>query len=240
MITCRLSGSQDTKSVPAATQAQANRSGTFFAQKLSAKGDNIQSRKILPPRIANQTRDCARLRGAPAPSPLWKPRVRSKPARELQKAFDLCSSQNDVDLLDTREEDQELGKEGAKRTKRSLPRQDGAEIGTSGQRVRKTQASEYKFKEVVRKKAERSALPGHGCSDCQKFYEALRSWGTNATLVPLPECGHATRPSAQNVVCSPKQLQQEFSRHRYKHAPPETPEGFWELGFCDTLDSPVG
>lgn len=28
-----------------------------------------------------------------------------------------------------------------------------------------------------------------------------------------------------------KQMQQDVSRHRYKHKPPGTPEGFWDMGF---------
>jgi hypothetical protein len=32
-------------------------------------------------------------------------------------------------------------------------------------------------------------------------------------------------------------LCQDLSRHRFKHAPPPTPEGFWDMGFGDSLDS---
>ncbi len=51
----------------------------------------------------------------------------------------------------------------------------------------------YKYREVVRKRAERAALPGYECPDCTRFYTALESWGPLPGLPPggLPACGHA-------------------------------------------------
>ncbi len=31
------------------------------------------------------------------------------------------------------------------------------------------------------------------------------------------------------------QLRQEGSRHRHRHEPPPTPEGYWDMGFMDSL-----
>ena len=35
------------------------------------------------------------------------------------------------------------------------------------------------------------------------------------------------------------EMKQDASRHRFKHAPPETPAGFWDMGFGDSQDSRV-
>lgn len=48
----------------------------------------------------------------------------------------------------------------------------------------------YKYKEVVRKKAEREELTGIECVDCRKFYAAIETWGA---VGDLPACGHAVR-----------------------------------------------
>ena len=40
-------------------------------------------------------------------------------------------------------------------------------------------------------------------------------------------------------LASVKELRQEASRHRHRHKPPETPPGFWDMGFMDSLDSRV-
>lgn len=49
--------------------------------------------------------------------------------------------------------------------------------------------SGFKYREVVRKKAEREQLQGFDCQDCRNFYQALTSWG--GTEPPMPACGHA-------------------------------------------------
>ena len=46
----------------------------------------------------------------------------------------------------------------------------------------------YKYREVVRKKAEREELQGFGCADCEGFYKAVQSWGV--ANCDLPMCGH--------------------------------------------------
>eukprot|EP00873_Tetraselmis_striata_P005719 jgi/Tetstr1/425983/TSEL_016332.t1 len=94
-----------------------------------------------------------------------------------------------------------------------------------------TVATGYKFQEVVRGKDKRARLPGHACEDCTKFYNALASWGH---CPEQPECGHRVN---RNPFAAHGALQQELSRHRHTHKPPETPEGFWDMGFMDSLDS---
>lgn len=47
----------------------------------------------------------------------------------------------------------------------------------------------YKYREVVRNRAERAQLPGYECPDCTRFYDALQTWG--AAPLPPPTCGHA-------------------------------------------------
>ncbi|XP_065281217.1 uncharacterized protein [Dermacentor albipictus] len=65
----------------------------------------------------------------------------------------------------------------------------------------------------VRKKADRQRLPAHDCKECQEFY------------------GRLALPEAQR-----KDLLRKCSRHRAHHAPPSTPENFWELDFPDTQE----
>ncbi|CAL8462867.1 g2401 [Coccomyxa elongata] len=96
----------------------------------------------------------------------------------------------------------------------------------------------YKYKETVRKKAEREELMGIECVDCRNFYAAIETWGAVGNL---PACGHAVRGAAAPPATAAvrEQLRQDASRHRYRYEPPATPEGFWDLGFMDSLDSRV-
>ncbi|BDA48139.1 probable DNA endonuclease RBBP8 at C-terminar half [Coccomyxa sp. Obi] len=99
----------------------------------------------------------------------------------------------------------------------------------------------YKYKETVRKKAEREELLGIECVDCRKFYAAIETWGA---VGDLPACGHAVRgagapPASAAAAPVREQLRQDASRHRYRYEPPATPDGFWDLGFMDSLDSRV-
>lgn len=45
----------------------------------------------------------------------------------------------------------------------------------------------YKYRDVVRKKAEREQLQGFTCPDCEGFFRAVLSWDKNAKL---PTCDH--------------------------------------------------
>nr|XP_043624787.1 protein gamma response 1 [Erigeron canadensis] len=72
----------------------------------------------------------------------------------------------------------------------------------------------FKYVEPVRKKAERANLKGVECKQCKKFYDAV-----------LPDGGDNNK---QNLRC---EHHEGVSRHRYRFAPPSTPEGFWNIGF---------
>lgn len=69
----------------------------------------------------------------------------------------------------------------------------------------------FKYVEVVRKRAERAALPGHDCVECRKYYDALDG------LIPDIEL--------ERTKCS---------RHRARFEPYQTPDDFWRLSFPDS------
>lgn len=48
-----------------------------------------------------------------------------------------------------------------------------------------------------------------------------------------------SREGMQQSTGAPAQqgLHQDASRHRYRFAPPATPEGLWDMGFGDSQDS---
>ncbi|CAN6194353.1 unnamed protein product [Urochloa humidicola] len=77
---------------------------------------------------------------------------------------------------------------------------------------------DFKYRESVRKKADRENLKGVECKQCKKFYDAVlpdgRANGDGAGSTSL-RCEH----------------HDGVSRHRYRYAPPLTPEGFWNIGF---------
>lgn len=92
------------------------------------------------------------------------------------------------------------------------PRKPLAERKTVSLQARATSSSKYtpKYIEVVRKKEERAALPGHTCSECKRFYEVYERQGmiNDDNREYFLQC---------------------CSRHKAKWAPAETPEGFWDL-----------
>ncbi|KAI0502353.1 hypothetical protein KFK09_017301 [Dendrobium nobile] len=75
----------------------------------------------------------------------------------------------------------------------------------------------FKYVEPVRRKIERDNLKGVECQQCKKFYDAV-----------LPDGGKA----ANTMRC---EHHDGVSRHRYRYAPPLTPEGFWNIGFDSDL-----
>jgi hypothetical protein len=75
----------------------------------------------------------------------------------------------------------------------------------------------YKYQEVVRCRHDREQLPGHCCPECDKFVESLCQ----------AEGGH---------VFDKKEFL-GMSRHRARHAPENTPPGFWDLSFADEIDA---
>ncbi|CAA2933506.1 gamma response 1 [Olea europaea subsp. europaea] len=80
----------------------------------------------------------------------------------------------------------------------------------------KAGTSGFKYIEPVRKKSERESLKGIECKQCRKFYDAvLPNEGKNSDGNKQIRCEH----------------HDGVSRHRYRYAPPSTPEGFWNIGF---------
>ncbi|TVU08166.1 hypothetical protein EJB05_41557 [Eragrostis curvula] len=77
---------------------------------------------------------------------------------------------------------------------------------------------EFKYRESVRKKADRENLKGVECKQCKKFYDAV-----------LPD----GRVNGDGVGSTSLRCEHHdgVSRHRYRYAPPLTPEGFWNIGF---------
>lgn len=81
----------------------------------------------------------------------------------------------------------------------------------------KAGTSSFKYVEPVRKKSERENLKGVECKQCKKFYDAV-----------LPREGKNADIDKQSIRC---EHHDGVSRHRYRYAPPSTPEGFWNIGF---------
>lgn len=77
--------------------------------------------------------------------------------------------------------------------------------------------SNYKYVEPVRKKFDRENLKGIECKQCKKFYDAV-----------FPDGTKNSNNDKQNIRC---EHHAGVSRHRYRYAPPLTPEGFWNIGF---------
>ena len=76
------------------------------------------------------------------------------------------------------------------------------------------ESKRYKYKEVVRGKAEREKLNGYTCEECEKFY-------ANEQLTDEQR----------------KKILDRCSRHRHKSTPPpSTPDEFWEVGFPPTQE----
>ncbi|XP_042376959.1 protein gamma response 1-like [Zingiber officinale] len=73
----------------------------------------------------------------------------------------------------------------------------------------------FRYREPVRKKAERENLEGVECIQCKKFYDAVLPGDDNNPNDKIRRCEH----------------HDGVSRHRYRYAPPSTPEGFWNIGF---------
>lgn len=76
--------------------------------------------------------------------------------------------------------------------------------------------SSYKYVEPVRKKAKRENLKGIECKQCRKFDDAVLSDEKHDPNVK------------QALSC---EHHDGVSRHRYRYAPPWTPEGFWNICF---------
>ncbi|GFR41839.1 hypothetical protein Agub_g2617 [Astrephomene gubernaculifera] len=116
----------------------------------------------------------------------------------------------------------------------------------------------YKYSAVIRGRAEREDLQAIECAGCRAFYEAIATWGDAVA----PCCNHvqnvpagagkaaggrgAAAGGGSSAAAAAQQQQQQQpgnniasalrqagGRHRFKYAPPATPEGFWDIGFGD-------
>lgn len=76
----------------------------------------------------------------------------------------------------------------------------------------------YKYKEVVRNKAERAKLKAFDCEQCRSFYDAMSDMG-------LPEENR-------------RRLVNACSRHRARFEPHDTPPNFWDMGFIEASEAP--
>ena len=102
---------------------------------------------------------------------------------------------------------------------------------------------EYKYKEVVRKKQERKKLKGYDCPQCADFIEAFLfpNGCTEEEIDRLMKCSHVSKKNKRNNGDKEKEkvkqdFLNEFSRHRHRFTPPQTPEGYWELSFLDSIE----
>ncbi|GAX21035.1 hypothetical protein FisN_1Lh293 [Fistulifera solaris] len=68
----------------------------------------------------------------------------------------------------------------------------------------------YAYKETVRCRKDRQALPCHDCDECRYWYLTLKNTGHDFSQDPL-----------------------SFSRHRSRFQPHESPVDFWEMSFVD-------
>ena len=71
----------------------------------------------------------------------------------------------------------------------------------------------FVYHDVVRNKVERQSMPGHSCQECKAFWDTVCDDGTVFERKHFEDC----------------------SRHRARHSPPSTPDGFWELSFMDEI-----
>ena len=87
-------------------------------------------------------------------------------------------------------------------------------LKTESSNISKVKSKGYKYKEVVRGKAERGKLNGYTCEECEKFYGGEKITDEQRKKI-LDEC----------------------SKHRHKSTPPpSTPDEFWEVGFPPTQE----
>ncbi|KAI8829838.1 DNA repair protein endonuclease SAE2/CtIP C-terminus-domain-containing protein [Chytriomyces cf. hyalinus JEL632] len=81
----------------------------------------------------------------------------------------------------------------------------------------------FQYQEVVRGKAERRQLHGTSCPCCNDFFDAV------GDVPPIRELG-------QPEVEVKNSHLNNVSRHRSKWQVPNTPDGFWDVGFPSTAE----
>ncbi|CBJ27290.1 conserved unknown protein [Ectocarpus siliculosus] len=88
--------------------------------------------------------------------------------------------------------------------------------GRGGERARDDKPPNYKFQEVVRDRSKRAMMKGHDCEHCAAYLAAVGG-----------------SPGEREAILN------MCSRHKYTEAngrPAETPDGFWDLSFADSID----
>ncbi|XP_006657131.2 protein gamma response 1 [Oryza brachyantha] len=136
--------------------------------------------------------------------------IRNPTTREEAQALAACPPQDmDFNNSDDETQDVNIATQGLKNM--PVPKQQSTiSIHPS--------SKGFKYTEPVRKKADRENLKGVECKQCKKFYDAV-----------LPD-GRANGDGA-NSTSMRCEHHDGVSRHRYRYAPPLTPEGFWNIGF---------
>ncbi|KAJ3238952.1 hypothetical protein HDU77_011362 [Chytriomyces hyalinus] len=81
----------------------------------------------------------------------------------------------------------------------------------------------FQYQEVVRGKAERRQLHGASCPCCNDFFDAV------GDVPPIRDLG-------QPAVAVKNSHLNNVSRHRSKWQVPDTPDGFWDVGFPSTAE----
>ena len=86
----------------------------------------------------------------------------------------------------------------------------------SQERYERDHQYDFKYREVVRGREARAALPAHECEACRKFNDAVYA----QTGADMPER---------------EEMVKACSRHRARFAPELTPADFWETDFIDEM-----
>jgi hypothetical protein len=85
----------------------------------------------------------------------------------------------------------------------------------------------YAFEEVVRKKSTRQLMHGDSCPCCSDYYRLTENLGIRTPA-------EASKEVLQKNPSSSASRMQESSRHRAWCKRPDTPPGFWDVGFPDS------
>ena len=90
--------------------------------------------------------------------------------------------------------------------------------------------SKYPCQEVIRKKKDREGLPCYDCEMCRRAIAELRRTGHEVVTGNNENASSRKQSKTSNDPL-------RYSRHRARHPPPETPPGFWDIGFADERES---
>ncbi|KAL1919024.1 uncharacterized protein VTP21DRAFT_2405 [Calcarisporiella thermophila] len=107
---------------------------------------------------------------------------------------------------------------------------------TPRQAHKRNDEPQYKYNETVRKKDKRRQLRGTDCGCCRRFYEvtagvSVLNSDDNNDASPTFSHSNQRQPSPGTMM---ERRLQRVSRHRYKHKPPASPPGYWNVDFPTT------